>query len=127
MTETRIWLSSYPEGVPAEIDASQYDSLVSLMEESFSKFADRTAYSFMGHNIGYRETDVKSQALAAYFQSLGLEKGDRVAVMRRLGMQHLQGEDFDHPKVPDSHPQLKRHVLFRTSDDIRETQTRRHD
>ncbi|MFY8192535.1 MAG: long-chain-fatty-acid--CoA ligase, partial [Limnohabitans sp.] len=77
----RVWLSSYPEGVPAEIDASQYDSLVSLMEESFSKFADRTAYSFMGHNIDYRETDVKSQALAAYFQSLGLEKGDRVAVM----------------------------------------------
>ncbi|MEY3410027.1 MAG: Long-chain-fatty-acid--CoA ligase, partial [Pseudomonadota bacterium] len=81
MMEDRVWLSSYPEGVPAEIDASQYDSLVSLMEESFSKFADRTAYSFMGHNIGYRETDVKSQALAAYFQSLGLEKGDRVAVM----------------------------------------------
>ena len=81
MMEERVWLSSYPEGVPAEIDASQYDSLVSLMEESFSKFADRTAYSFMGHNIGYRETDVKSQALAAYFQSLGLEKGDRVAVM----------------------------------------------
>ena len=81
MMADRVWLSSYPEGVPAEIDASQYDSLVSLMEESFSKFADRTAYSFMGHNIGYRETDVKSQALAAYFQSLGLEKGDRVAVM----------------------------------------------
>ena len=81
MMADRVWLSSYPEGVPAEIDASQYDSLVSLMEESFSKFADRTAYSFMGHNIGYRETDVKSQALAAYFQSLSLEKGDRVAVM----------------------------------------------
>ena len=81
MMEERVWLSSYPEGVPAEIDASQYDSLVSLMEESFSKYADRTAYSFMGQNIGYQETDVKSQALAAYFQSLGLEKGDRVAVM----------------------------------------------
>ena len=81
MMEERVWLSSYPEGVPAEIDASQYDSLVSLMEESFSKYADRTAYSFMGQNIGYHETDVKSQALAAYFQSLGLEKGDRVAVM----------------------------------------------
>ncbi len=81
MTQTRVWLSSYPAGVPADIDASQYDSLVGLMEESFSKYADRTAYSFMGHNIGYQETDVKSQALAAYFQSLGLEKGDRVAVM----------------------------------------------
>ena len=81
MNEERVWLSSYPEGVPAEIDASQYDSLVSLMEESFSKYADRTAYSFMGQNIGYQETDVKSQAFAAYLQSLGLEKGDRVAVM----------------------------------------------
>ena len=81
MIEERVWLSSYPEGVPAEIDASQYDSLVSLMEESFSKYADRTAYSFMGQNIGYKETDVKSQAFAAYLQSLGLEKGDRVAVM----------------------------------------------
>jgi long-chain acyl-CoA synthetase len=81
MTETRIWLSSYPEGVPAEIDASQYDSLVSLMEESFSKYADRTAYSFMGQNIGYQETDAKSQAFAAYLQSLGLEKGERVAIM----------------------------------------------
>ena len=81
MTETSIWRSSYPEGVPAEIDASQYDSLVSLMEESFSKYADRTAYSFMGQNIGYQETDAKSQAFAAYLQSLGLEKGDRVAIM----------------------------------------------
>ena len=81
MMEERVWLSSYPEGVPAEIDASQYDSLVSLMEESFSKYASRTAYSFMGQDIGYQETDLKSQALAAYFQSLGLEKGDRVAIM----------------------------------------------
>ena len=81
MTETCVWLSSYPEGVPAQIDASQYDSLVNLMEESFAKYADRTAYSFMGQNIGYQETDVKSQAFAAYLQSLGLEKGDRVAIM----------------------------------------------
>jgi long-chain acyl-CoA synthetase len=81
MTDERVWLRSYPEGVPADIDATQYDSLVSLMEESFSKFADRTAYSYMGQDIGYLETDVKSQALAAYFQSLGLEKGDRVAIM----------------------------------------------
>ncbi|MBC2774814.1 GNAT family N-acetyltransferase [Rhizobium sp. AQ_MP] len=37
-----------------------------------------------------------------------------IAVMRRLGMQHLQDRDFDHPHVPDTHPQLKRHVLFRS-------------
>jgi RimJ/RimL family protein N-acetyltransferase len=38
-----------------------------------------------------------------------------IAVMRRLGMEHLAGQDFDHPKVPESHPHLKRHVLFRTA------------
>ena len=81
MTEERFWLGSYPEGVPTDIDASQYESLVDLMADSFAKYANRTAYSFMGQDISYAQTDVKSQALAAYFQSLGLEKGDRVAIM----------------------------------------------
>ena len=81
MIEERVWLDSYPEGVPADIDASQYASLLGLMADSFAKYANRTAYSFMGQDISYAQTDVKSQALAAYFQSLGLEKGDRVAIM----------------------------------------------
>ena len=77
----RPWLSSYPEGVPADIDASRYASLVALMEESFTKYADRTAYSFMGKDVSYAETDKQSKALAAYLQGLGLVKGDRVAAM----------------------------------------------
>lgn len=80
MTE-RIWLQSYPPGVPHDIDPGEYPSLVALMEESFSKFADRTAYSFMGRDVGYAETDRLSGRLAAYLQSLGLARGDRVAVM----------------------------------------------
>ena len=81
MIEERVWLGSYPEGVSADIDASQYPSLVGLMADSFAKYANRTAYSFMGQDISYAQTDVKSQALAAYFQSLDLEKGERVAIM----------------------------------------------
>ncbi|MFM9925804.1 long-chain-fatty-acid--CoA ligase [Variovorax sp. H27-G14] len=77
----RPWLSSYPQGVPADIDASQYPSLVALMEESFKKYADRTAYSFMGKDISYAETDRQSKSFAAYLQGLGLAKGDRVAAM----------------------------------------------
>ena len=80
MTE-RPWLSSYPQGVPADIDASHYPSLVALMEESFTKYADRTAYSFMGKDVSYGETDKLSKAFAAYLQGLGLVKGDRVAAM----------------------------------------------
>jgi long-chain acyl-CoA synthetase len=81
MTSDRIWLSSYPEGVPSDIDASRYSSLVTLMQEGFTQFADRTAFSFMGKDLSYAELDAQSQAMAAYFQSLGLAKGDRIAIM----------------------------------------------
>jgi long-chain acyl-CoA synthetase len=81
MTPDRVWLSSYPEGVPSDIEPGQYSSLVGLMEESFARYAERTAYSFMGKSISYAQTDTESQALAAYLQSLGLAKGDRVAIM----------------------------------------------
>ncbi|MDQ0572811.1 long-chain acyl-CoA synthetase [Variovorax paradoxus] len=77
----RPWLGSYPQGVPADIDPPQYPSLVALMEESFAKYAERTAYSFMGKDVSYGETNKLSKAFAAYLQGLALSKGDRVAVM----------------------------------------------
>jgi long-chain acyl-CoA synthetase len=80
-TIDRPWLSAYPPGVPTDIDASQYTSLVALMEESFSKNASAVAYSFMGKDVTFGQTDSLSQAFAAYLQGLGLVKGDRVAIM----------------------------------------------
>ena len=80
MTE-RIWLQSYPAGVPADIDPSQYTSLVGLLEESYAKYAARPAYNFMGKDFSYAETEAQSRALGAYLQSLGLQRGDRVALM----------------------------------------------
>jgi long-chain acyl-CoA synthetase len=77
----RIWLRQYPPGVPADIDTSQYSSLVALLEESFAKFADRKAFICMDKSISYRDLDEMSQALAAYLQSKGLAKGARVALM----------------------------------------------
>jgi long-chain acyl-CoA synthetase len=77
----RVWLKSYPPGVPSDIEPSAYASLVQLMEESFQKFADRPAYNFMGREFSYAQTDVMSRAFAAYLQSLGLVRGDRVAIM----------------------------------------------
>ncbi|HZY15183.1 MAG TPA: long-chain-fatty-acid--CoA ligase [Ramlibacter sp.] len=81
MSTDRPWLSAYPAGVPADIDASQYASLVQLMEESFQKFAARSAYAFMGKDFTFGEVDSLSRAFAAYLQGLGLAKGDRVAIM----------------------------------------------
>lgn len=78
---TRPWLGAYPQGVPADIDPNAYGSLVQLMEESFQKYAGRPAYSFMGKEVTYGETDSLSRAFAAYLQGLGLVKGDRVAIM----------------------------------------------
>ncbi|MDO9278739.1 MAG: long-chain-fatty-acid--CoA ligase [Polaromonas sp.] len=77
----RPWLKAYPEGVPADIDTTQYASLVALMEESFAHYADRVAYSFMGQDVTFGQTDKLSQSLAAYLQSLGLTQGDRIAIM----------------------------------------------
>src|SRR3954463_5765516 len=77
----RIWLKQYPAGVPADIDVTQYSSLVELLEESFKKFADRKAFICMDKSISYRDLDEMSQALGAYLQSRGLQKGARVALM----------------------------------------------
>jgi len=77
----RIWLKSYPPGVPHDIDATQYASLVVLLEESFAKFRDRKAFICMDKSISYGELDDMSRDFAAYLQSTGLKFGDRVAVM----------------------------------------------
>jgi long-chain acyl-CoA synthetase len=77
----KIWLKQYPAGVPAQIDVKLYASLVTLMEESFVKYRALPAYVFMGKTVTFGQVDDASRALAAYLQSLGLDKGDRVAVM----------------------------------------------
>jgi long-chain acyl-CoA synthetase len=84
----RIWLKQYPAGVPADIDVTQYTSLVELLEESFAKFSDRKAFICMDKSITYRDLDEMSRALAAYLQSKGLQKGARVALMMPNVMQY---------------------------------------
>ena len=77
----RIWLKQYPPGMPTEIDASQYPSLVTLLEESFAKYRDRKAFICMDKAITYGELDTMSRDFAAYLQGTGLKFGDRVALM----------------------------------------------
>lgn len=77
----RVWLSSYPQGVPADIDPAKYASLVALLEESFQKYGNQVAYNFMGKDLTFAQTDSLSLAFAAYLQGLGLVKGDRIAIM----------------------------------------------
>lgn len=77
----KIWLKSYPENMPAEIDPTQYRSITHLLEESFRKFADRNAYVCMDKFLTYSELDKLSRQMGAWLQSKGLKPGARVAIM----------------------------------------------
>ncbi|MDQ3445245.1 MAG: long-chain-fatty-acid--CoA ligase [Pseudomonadota bacterium] len=77
----RFWLKNYPQGVPADIDASQYKSLIQLLDEAFKKYSDKPAYSFMGAEMTFRQLDENSAAIGAWLQSKGFGKGKRVAIM----------------------------------------------
>ena len=77
----RIWLKSYPPGVPAEIDINQYRSLVDLFDASVKQFGARPAFHSMGKQITFSELEALSRSFGAWLQSNGLKKGDRVAIM----------------------------------------------
>ena len=77
----KIWLKSYPPGVPAEISIDHLPSLVGLFEEACRKYADKMAYVSMGREMTYGELDRLSRDFAGWLQSLGFKKGDRVALM----------------------------------------------
>jgi len=77
----RIWLKSYPKGVPAEIDWGRYRSLGDLFEQSARAFAANPAYQNMGRVVTFGELDVMTRNAGAWLQARGLAKGARVAVM----------------------------------------------
>lgn len=78
----KIWLKSYPEGVPEEIPTPGYQSVRDMLEYSMAEFANRPAISNMGTTLTYRELDRLSMQFACYLQhTLGLVKGERIAIM----------------------------------------------
>ncbi|MBA3988210.1 MAG: long-chain-fatty-acid--CoA ligase FadD [Idiomarina sp.] len=77
----RIWQQRYPKGVPNEIDPDHYSSLVEIFDEAVGKYKDKPAYVNMDHEMSFNELDKQTRDFAAYLQSIGLKKGDPVAVM----------------------------------------------
>lgn len=77
----KIWLKSYPAGVPAEVDLSAYASLVELFEESLSQYAQREAFVCLGKSMTYGQLDRLSRQMAAWLQARNLQPGARVALM----------------------------------------------
>ncbi len=77
----RIWLKSYPPGVPAEVDYQQYKSVGDLVDKKVVEFSDRPAFHCMGKTISFGDLDGMSRAFGAWLQSKGYGKGVRVAIM----------------------------------------------
>jgi long-chain acyl-CoA synthetase len=77
----KIWLNSYPPGVPEEIPPLAHRSLGQLFEESCARYGDRPAFTSMGKSLTFRQLEAESRRIAGWLQAKGLEKGDRVAVM----------------------------------------------
>jgi long-chain acyl-CoA synthetase len=77
----KIWLKSYPPGVPAEINPETFQSVTQLLEDSFKKNASNPFSVCMERWMTYKEVDDLSAALGVWLQSQGLEPGARVAIM----------------------------------------------
>lgn len=82
MSIERPWLSSYPQGVPAEIDVAEFPSIVSVLDSAIERYRDRPAFSHMGKVMTYGDIDRLSRQFASYLiNDRKLKKGDRVALM----------------------------------------------
>ncbi|MCC5946673.1 MAG: AMP-binding protein [Bernardetiaceae bacterium] len=79
--DNKTWYDNYPKGVAHEINTDEYSSLVDLIAQSFSTYADRTAYIQMDSKLSYAEIDEQSKRFAAYLQNhTNLRQGDRIAI-----------------------------------------------
>ena len=78
----RVWLKSYPPGVPAEADVDRYANVPELLGESCRKFATLPAFTCMDKQLDFATLDRLSRDFAAWLvNGAGLAKGDRVAIM----------------------------------------------
>jgi long-chain acyl-CoA synthetase len=76
------WLKHYPQGVPHDVDLREFESLVDVFDSSCAAYGPLPAFSNRGTVISYAELDALSRDFAAWLQqSLGLRRGDAVALM----------------------------------------------
>ena len=78
----KIWLKSYPPGVPEHVDLDAYQSITDVFEQAISRFGKQPCFSNLGTTLSYDDMDRCTDQLASLLQNLpGIEHGDRVAIM----------------------------------------------
>lgn len=78
----KIWLKSYPPGMPSEIDPNEFASINHMLACTFRRFPQHPAYRNFGTTLTYAEIARLSRDFAAWVQGLaGLQKGSRIALM----------------------------------------------
>ena len=79
--ENKPWLANYPSGIPVNINADKYSSLVEMIDETLKKYGDKPAFVCMGQELSFSELDARANEFGAYLISRGLEPGDKIALM----------------------------------------------
>ncbi|MFJ5747780.1 long-chain-fatty-acid--CoA ligase [Peribacillus frigoritolerans] len=74
------WQAIYPEQIPAVLSYED-KPLYSFLKESAEEFPDKVSIHFQGKELTFREVHESALKFAAYLKSIGLQKGERVAVM----------------------------------------------
>ena len=79
----KVWVKTYEKlGIQYDIEMPAANtSLIDIFEQNFTKHAGKTAFVCMDAKLSYEDLDRYSKQIAAYLQSLGLKKGDKVGVM----------------------------------------------
>ncbi|MGG4546225.1 AMP-binding protein [Rossellomorea marisflavi] len=80
MTMNKPWLAEYPEQIPKEFTLVE-KPLQSYLTDAAEKYGGKTAIHFMGKELTYREVHESALKFGSYLKGLGIEKGDRVAIM----------------------------------------------
>lgn len=69
------WLEHYSEGVPAQVDLDQYQSVVDILDQSCAEFRERPAFENFGTRLTFGDLDRLSRNFAAALQAKGLKRG----------------------------------------------------
>lgn len=84
----QTWFDQYEKPMISGMRPEKYTSLVDVFQSSVKKFSSNSAFINLSHKLTFDDVDLLSRQFASYTQSIGLQKGDTVALMLPNVMQY---------------------------------------